>query len=290
VQDQLTGLTYSVPSFNVGNAALKSQVGVTKTLGFVWQPANSGFSVSSDYYRIKIKDALIRVNVFQAQYQQACYTAAAAGQSSPYCAQIIRPSYTDRSPTNRVTAWIGNFQNIATQETWGGDLEMNYNGSVRDRRYNLRLLTSYQPHIIYEQPGNDTYDMGGVVNGPTPLTASPSVRLTLFGTLRMTERLSVGLVERWRNAMKMTGNVTGIYAGNNFIPNRVDDVAYTDLNVNYLAGSDKQFELFFNVKNLFDTPPPPATLTINLIGPGAGYAAGDDPIGTRYTFGLRAKL
>jgi outer membrane receptor protein involved in Fe transport len=88
----------------------------------------------------------------------------------------------------------------------------------------------------------------------------------------------------------MTGNVTGIYAGNNFVPNRVAAIAYTDLNVNYTAGAQKQYEIFLNVKNIFDTPPPPATLTINQTGPGAGYAAGDDPVGTRFTLGVRAKF
>ena len=290
VQDQLTLQTYQAPSYNLGNINLKAQVGITKTLGVVWQPSGTGFTLSSDYYRIRIKDAIIRVNVFQAQYQQACYTAVAQGRTSPYCAQIVRPSFTDKSPSNRVTAWLSNFQNIATQETWGDDLEMNYTNRIRDHRYSLRLLTSYQPHIIYVQEGNDTYDMGGVANGPTPLTASPSLRLTFWGTLQLSGRLSAGFVERWRNAMKMTGNMTGVYAGNNFIPNNVAAISYTDLNVNYLAGANKQIEVFANVKNVFDTPPPAATLTINQTGPGAGYAEGDDPIGTRFTVGVRTRF
>jgi outer membrane receptor protein involved in Fe transport len=287
VQDQLTLKAYSVPSYNEANPKLKSQVGITKTLGLVWQPAGTGFSVSSDYYHILIKDAIIRVNVFQAQYQQACYS---SGGTSPYCAQIIRPSYTDTSASNVVTAWISNFNNIATQETWGDDLEMNYAGRVAQHPFSTRLLVSYQPHIVYVQPGNDTYDMGGVANGPTPLTASPSIRLTAWGTFAVTDRLSAGIVERWRNAMKMTGNTTGIYAGNVFVPNRVAAVGYTDVNLSYAFGSDRQVEVFFNAKNIFDTPPPPATFTINQMGPGPGYAEGDDPIGTRFTVGVRATL
>lgn len=286
-EDFLTGRTYTVPALNQGNPNLKAAVGYTKTLGLVWQPEGTGFSISTDYYHIMINNAITRVNVYQAQFQQACYS---SGGTSPYCAQIIRPSFTDASASNVVQDWISNFQNVSSEETWGDDTEINYANTVFNHLFALRLMTSYQPHIIYTQPGNDTYDQGGVANGPTPLTASPSVRATFWGTLQFTDRVAGGFTERWRNAMKMTGNTTGIYAGNVFVPNHVAAIGYTDLNASYFAGQDRQFEFFMSVQNLFNAKPPLATLTINQIGPSLAYAASDDPIGLRFTVGVRASF
>jgi iron complex outermembrane recepter protein len=276
-----------VPSYNQGNPNLKAQVAETRTLGFVWQPKGTGFSISNDYYHITIEQAIGQVNPFQNQYQQACYQ---SGGSSPYCAQIIRPSYTSTAPTNLVTAWLTEWVNISSLNTYGDDLEVNYNNHWRDHPYDVRLLASYQPHIIYTQPANDTYDQGGVANGPTPLTASPSLRMTGWATVGITDRFAFEVSERWRNPMKLTGNETGIYAGNVFIPDHVASVGYTDLNFSYLLGPNKQVETFLNIANVFNTPPPPSTFTINQNGPGPGYASGDDPIGRYFTAGLRAKF
>lgn len=287
VEDLLTKLTYTTPSYNEGNADLKAQVAHTRTLGFVWQPEGTGFSLSSDWYHITIDHYILQVNPYQNQFQQACYL---SGGSSPFCAQIIRPSYTDTSPTNLITGWIADYVNIGSLETWGDDLEMNYAGRVMDHRFSIRVLGSYQPHLVYREAGNDTYDLGGVANGPTPLTATPSVRATAIGTLGITNNLTVNVAERWRNPMKLTGNTTGIYAGNVFEPNHVPSVGYTDLNISYQFGGFGEVETYLNIANLFNTFPPPATLTINQTGPGPGFASSDDPVGRYFILGLRAKF
>jgi outer membrane receptor protein involved in Fe transport len=287
LEDLLTKLTYTTPSYNEGNPQLKAQVAHTRTLGFVWQPQGTGFSISSDWYHITIDHYILQVNPYQNQFQQACYL---SGGSSPFCSQIIRPSYTDPSPTNLVTSWIADFVNIGSLETWGDDLEMNYGGRVMDHRFNIRLLASYQPHLIYKEAGNDTYDLGGVANGPTPLTATPSVRATGIATLGVTNELTLTVAERWRNPMKLTGNVTGIYAGNVFVPNHVAAIGYTDLNVSYQFGGLGNVETYLNIGNLFNSTPPPATLTINQNGPGPGFASSDDEVGRYFIVGLRAKF
>ena len=286
--DTLTNTSYPIANYNLGNPNLKAQTGTTKTIGLVWQPAGSGFSMSSDYYRITIDQYILQAQGFQTSIQNACYN---SGGTSPLCQLISRPSYTSNVPSNRITATYTEFFNIASMETWGDDLELNYAARAFDHPYSVRLLTSYQPHLILAQFGNDVYDLGDALNGPTPFSAHPSLRVNAVLRFGISDHLSFTLDERWRNALNITGNTTGVFSGNVFVPEQIPSVAYTDatLDLQFKRGATS-FKAFFDVRNVFNRAPPPAVLNFNQLGPGFGVAAGDDPIGRYYTVGLRVGL
>jgi iron complex outermembrane recepter protein len=289
-QDTLTGASYPIANFNLGNPNLKAQVAATKTLGVVWQPPGTGFSISSDYYRVNINDYITQAQGFQASVQNACY---ASSGTSPLCQLIQRPSFTNTSTaaSNRITATFTEFFNIASMETWGDDLEINYAGRAYDHPFSLRLLTSYQPHLILTQLGNDTYDLGDALNGPTPFSAHPSLRMTGLVRVGLTDRLSVSLDERYRNSLNITGNTTGVFSGNVYVPTTIAALAYTDFTLNYqFQKNAMSVKTFLDVRNVFNKAPPPAVLNFNQLGPGFGVAAGDDPIGRYYTLGVRVSL
>jgi iron complex outermembrane receptor protein len=284
-QDLLTGTSPVIVSYRAGNPNLAAEIGNTRTIGFVYQPSwLPRFSMSVDAYRIVIDNAVVEVKGDSAAIQQSCY---ASGGSSPYCTLQSRPlGYTNTSPANAVTEWFQYNLNISSADTYGADFEVNYAGQVFGRRYSLRGFATWQPHSIYTQPATDTIDMGGTAYGPTPLIADPSLRVTGTESLEATDKFRIDLVERYRNALRLSGDSALHVACCTVAP-----VAYTDINLTYkVSKAFGQSQVFFNIQNVFNQNPPPSAPPGNTT-PGAmgGWAIGDDPIGRYFTLGIRFK-
>lgn len=284
--DQLTNITASVPSYRAGNPALLSEIGHTKTVGVVWQPGWAPrFSLAVDGFFITVDNAIVEVKGDDSVVQQACY---ASGGSSNYCTLQTRPlNYTDHSAANAVTAWFQYNINISEVRTWGMDVEANYAGDLFGKPVRFRGFLTWQPHTIYSQPGLSDVDMGGTAYGPTPLIASPSVRLTLNQSIALTDAFRVDFQERYRNGLRLSGDNTLTVACC-----RVAPVAYVDLNFTYkVKAAFGDGEVFFNIQNLLDKDPPPSAPPGSTT-PGAmgGWAIGDDPLGRAFVGGFRFKF
>jgi outer membrane receptor protein involved in Fe transport len=286
VQDLLTGATPNIPSYRGGNPNVKAEIGKTKTFGIVWQPESlPGFSVSLDAFFITIDDAIVGVKGEDTVVQRACY---ASGGTSNYCTLQTRPiDFVNTTSANTVTSWAQYAINISTIKTKGADLEINYRTRMFGRPADFRSFVTYQPHTVYSQPGLPDVDMGGAAYGPSPLVASPSVRVTLTQSFEPLENFRVDLQERYRNSMRLSGD-TSFTIG----CCRVPAVAYVDLNLTYkLKTGFGEGEVFFNVQNLLDkTPPvtaPPGSSTPGAMG---GWAVGDDPLGRAFLGGIRFKM
>jgi iron complex outermembrane receptor protein len=285
--DLLTGQTPTVPLYGGGNPNLTAEIGNTSTAGLVWRPqAAPGFSLALDAYHIYISNALSSVMGTVAAAQLACY---ASGGSSAYCALQTRPNgFTDTSPSNAVTSWRVVNINIASAETYGVDVELNYLGSLWDRRFSLRGFVNWQPHLWFNTPGLSTLDHGGVAYSTNALYPAPQVNVTAMAHYEVTDRFSLDLMERWRSALTMQNASTQIW-----INPKVAAVAYTTLNLAYdLSQQRGRAQVFLNIQNLFDKDPPPAAFFSAQTQPGqfGGWAVGDDPVGRYYTVGLRVKL
>ena len=149
----------------------------------------------------------------------------------------------------------------------------------------LRVLTAWQPHVYYRQPGLATSDQGGVAFGPGGMAATPAVRVSGFFRFRPADKLTLDLTQRWRSAMKLSGDPLEVWADNH-----VRSFATTGLNLAYkleLGTGDAQ--LYFNVENLFDAAPPLGAFSGNGTRAGLrdGFALGDDPRGRYFTAGLK---
>ena len=285
--DVLTGLSPYVPSINIGNSHLKAEISKTTTAGFVWQPDwLPGSSLSLDGYHTTINDAIVTVQGFNPAYQQVCY---ASGGTSSYCSLQSRPNgFTDTSAANAVTAWYIQPANIAQIETYGADLEANYETRVLNRPLAVRLLASYQPHILYRQPNTPTIDQGDAAWGQNGLTAAPSVQLTAFLGYALTTDLTANLTEHWRNGLKESG-----VPGQVWINNHVASFGTTDVTLTYdlekrLGIGDSQ--IFLTVQNLLDKNPPPSAYYGSGTSAGYYYEFVDDPVGRYFTLGVRLKL
>ena len=284
-QDLLTGQTVYVPNIDGSNPDLKAEIGNTITGGIVITPANN-FSLAVDAYQIEITDAIQTVNGGQAAFQNACY---ASGGSSPYCQLQDRPNgYTDTSASNSLTALYNVPINLAQVKTWGIDVEANWTTRLLDRPLRLRFLGAYQPHVWYRQPDVAATDQGGVAFGPIGLPATPSVRLVGFVRYQPTDNVTIDVMERWRNAMKLSGEESQVW-----VNNRLDAFATTSVTVSYEFPAAKGTGQFYiSIQNLFDADPPGGTYYGNGTRAGLrdGYAASDDPRGRYFTAGVKLKL
>jgi iron complex outermembrane receptor protein len=284
--DLLTGQSPTVPVTVSGNPDLKPEVGKTIAAGFVVKPAAiPGFSASLDYFNIKVVDAITNIQGTNPTVQATCY---ASGGTSPYCALQTRPlGFTNTSAANAVTSFTNTVINIGSMKTRGFDFEANYRTKLFDNPLGLRLLTTYQPHIVYETPGLVTQDLGGVGFSSNALQASAKIRGTFFVNYKIKD-FSVDVSERWRSRLSFTGDPTQIVSSAS-----AKAIAYTNLNLGWnVRLGEHTGQVFFNVQNVFNRQPPPiAFLGANgAVGTFGGFAQGDDPLGRYFTVGLRVKL
>lgn len=282
--DRLTNTAPRVPGTNLSNPNLKAEVGNTFTVGMVWRPTPK-FNLAVDYYNISIRNAITQLQGQTAAIQDLCYS---SGGTSVYCQFQTRPlNYTTTSSSNAVTGWISQSINLASIRTMGVDVEANFQSRLFDRPFMARFLAAYQPHIYYSQPGIPTYDQGGAAFGQLGAAAAPTVRLTGMVHMEPLNGISLDLLERWRNPMKLSG-VPGEYWVNNHLP----AFATTNVTVTFKPESKYNFEFYVNVQNLFDATPPTGGYTGNGTRAGYrdGYAVGDNPMGRFFTAGVRAKF
>jgi len=283
--DLLTNTSPRVPSTDLSNPDLTAEIGKTTTAGLVWNPV-SGLSIALDGYHITVSDAVAQIAGSTAAYQQACY---ASGGSSPYCALQTRPNgFTDKSAANAVTRWYTKYYNIAEIETWGADLEVNYATTMFDRPAAVRFLGAWQPHVYYRQPGVTTTDQGGVAFGPLGMAAGPALRLTGLFRFQPIPHLTVDLMQRWRDSMKLGGDPTQVW-----VSNKIASFGTTAITLTYEANTSVgKTEVFLNVQNLFDKDAPGGAYSGNGTRAGMrdGYAIGDDVLGRYFTVGARLKL
>ena len=140
VRDELTGAQLaSIPTETGGNPNLKPEVGDTLTVGLIYQPQwLGGFSVSVDYYDIKVTDALVIVNGAATPVQRQCN---ASGGTSPYCDLVVRPlPITNTTTANNATYFYNKNVNAASIASHGVDFEANYATRVFDHPFTVRAL------------------------------------------------------------------------------------------------------------------------------------------------------
>jgi iron complex outermembrane receptor protein len=267
-----------------GNANLTPEKADTFTVGTVLRPGFlPGFSLTVDYYRIKINSAIINIDPLQGNTQAVCE---ASNGTDALCALYVRPlPFSDHTPANFPTLLFGQSLNVASLKTYGIDFEANYSTELRGRGLDLRGLLNWQPHLIYDNGPSGIIDIGGAADGIGGLPITPKFKALASVSYDFTESLRVMVQERWRAALKQNGTAILVY---NF--GKVPSVAYTDMNVNYKVANFAT--LFFNVQNLFDKEPPPfasngASSQFNYLG---GYAQGDDIEGRYFTAGFRLRF
>ncbi|RVU03207.1 TonB-dependent receptor [Novosphingobium umbonatum] len=282
--DLLTGASF-LQSRTQGNPNLRPEVGHTWTLGAVFKPRfMPGFSVALDYYNIRITDAIQSVSGFQPAIQQACLS---SGGASPFCSLQPRPNgYSDTSVGNAPYYWLTQNLNFAEITTQGLDADINYATRVAGRPVSLRVMTTWQPEIIYgQQPGASgtpvSFNAAGASNANgTVNNIAAKWRVNANLHVEPTNWMTTDLRARWRSGYRYNPDQSTYFA------QAVPAAMWLDTSVTFKLPDSDRYQLFFNVQNLLDKAPPPYQTGIL---PGQGFVPGDDFIGRYFLAGVRVK-
>jgi outer membrane receptor protein involved in Fe transport len=249
-----------------GNPNLEPEIGNTLTTGVVFTPRFlKGFSLSLDYYKIKLSGAISSPGL-----QGIIDNCQLFGQTN-LC------QYITRSPTTgKITFVLNTAYNAASIVTEGLDLEASYSLPVRplfglpEGRLSFRAIATYVDRLQTTNVGRTTEAAGA---------AMPHWRGTLRTTYS-TDKLDVSILYRYTGKQKY--DVTFI-EGVDIDENDVGARSYFNFNVDYQLTS--HFRLYGKINNLFDRDPPVRTNgIIQAQTNGSGYY---DLVGRSFAVGLR---
>lgn len=233
-----------------GNRALKPEVADSWTLGAVFEPTFlPGFSLSFDYYQIKIKDAIGSITAQQTV--DLCYE---QGVSS-YCPNIKfvggQLSTIDLTPIN-----------FARQNTKGFDIEASYTRQVGPGTLRLHAQTTHYIENVVDDGISFPIDYAGTLTNTTYASPDWVYRLSAFYDL---DPVTFNLVAR--------GFTSGVY-GNDWIEctsncpvstaqyrtindNSIKGATYFDASIDFKfpAMNDGVGHLTFIVNNLLNKDP-----------------------------------
>ncbi|WP_157218189.1 TonB-dependent receptor domain-containing protein [Flavisphingomonas formosensis] len=275
-----SGLNQNVNTVTVGNPDLKPEKAKTLTIGGVVTPSFfRGFSLSVDYYRIKVDNLIDSLSA--QQIITNCYQAGGSGVAE--CGYISRQTAT--SLPSLITLLP---RNIAFLKTAGLDIDASYRTPLGNGALGVRLYANYLFKFDSQQyAGAPIAHYAGVsVVGSNP-AGYPRWRGNL--TIDYSNGpFGVTIGEQYIGKMRLDipGQTTKVY----FVDDHVKPVWYTDLAIRFtVPHGNGNFELFGNINNLFDKKPPliPGTVPgVNLPTNIAVY----DFIGRAFTAGARFKF
>lgn len=275
--------TYFMNVITSGNPKLKLEKASTFTAGGVFQPHFlPRFSLSLDYYNIKIRQA---IDILAAQ---ATINLCASGNTS-LCQFVTRDA-----STGLITTVTSSYQNLSTLNAAGYELSADYRIDVGEGRVNLSLNANYVDHLT-------TIDAAGTKQEFSNWTGNPGSIQNLLG------------VPRWRanTVLSYSRDTFGVTAEGRYIPrglldptkigpgqtgysptlaNSISDnfIAarfYLDLSArcNIAGPSNSKMQVYFVVNNVIDSDPPS---TLRLFGNPLLF----DPIGRAFKVGVRANF
>ena len=248
----------------VSNVNLTPETSDTITAGVVLTPAAlPGFSLTLDYYDIKIEDAIERLAGGPGGVLNACFQS--NDVNSAFCRTFTR------SPTTyEIIDWGVPLANVASLHTAGVDFAATYRWTSErlgwggdDARFNASLLGTWvSKNTLQPNPQAREVDRVGTVGGDT--AAIPEWRLT--GSLAWASHdLSVTWRTEWISSLKDRKYATAILNGaadpRAGITNpTVPDYFYHHLHAAYDFGD--RYQAFVGVQNEFDKQAPLLTSPI----------------------------
>jgi len=276
----VTNLTQINTQFTGGNPDLKPEVAYTTAFGVVLQPGFlPGFSLSVDYYSLKIQDAIS--NISSSTAHNDCV---ASGGTSPLCALFDRPlGGLNPDPANFPRSFFATSVNLASLATEGLDIEASYTtelsaiSSALPGEVRIRGLATYVPK--YETnagAGARTLDAAGTA-GRQKWGGLVSVNYGVGPFAMLVQSRIVGASKR--DTPENTGFI--------YLQNDLPAQAYFDLTLSYdLEAGNKKFTPFITINNLANRKAllVPTTFLPNVPVPTLGVY---DYIGRRYTAGVR---
>ncbi|OJU22463.1 MULTISPECIES: TonB-dependent receptor [unclassified Sphingomonas] len=279
-------------TITAGNLALKPETADTFSIGMVFAPVHASglfrrFTLSVDYYNIKIKDAL--GNISGPLAVQRCFNADGSNPTydpnNQFCQLISR-----ESATGQIGGISNPRLNLGGYRTAGIDIaaswpiplsELGLKSGTVTLGTDLSYLDKFE---IQTLPGAAFLDYAGTIqNTQIDLFSSARPRWKATSSLRYSgEAFDLGLRWRYIGPMNNSGNV-GV--AKPALPHTAS-VSYFDLDFGVKVAGN--FELRGGVTNLFDRTPP-----ISVLSPVGAYTIDlntYDIVGRRMFIGFKAKF
>jgi outer membrane receptor protein involved in Fe transport len=285
VFDPATNQTVLATQIQGGNPDLKPEFSDTTTAGVILTPRFlPGFSLSADYYDIKVKGAISNLS-FQ-QVVNLCF-----GGQTDYCNFITRVS----GASGAIKTIDTRKQNLNTLRTQGIDFEANYALPLANLSnslggtLNFRGLVSYLKHLTTTDAFGTVTEFAGVTGGE--LTGAPKWQGTVsvsYADKNWTIFADERLIDHGRLSNLDTPFSTAPTGPGSIDYNRVAGRAYTDLTVQRAIKGGLQ--LYATVNNLFDRDPPLAPTRTGV--PFLGFPTNGtvfDVVGRYITIGFRIR-
>jgi outer membrane receptor protein involved in Fe transport len=291
--DLLTNGNNSLRLVSRGNPDLGPEKARTITLGTMLTPSFlPGFSISVDYYRTKMTDAITGISYQNTAIQNICL-ASAPTYDSPFCSLAVRPITNPSDPNytnpnfNFPTEIRNSPLNTARQKTKGVDAEVNYAFDMHNLVPQWSGRVSLR-HILSYQPVNTTINIPG--SFPT-WAVQPKLRQTTFASYS-NELWSLSLQNQWLGKVKMATSDNALNGDRqNYVKPYLGTFNTLDgtlaVRFNAMGGEG---EAFLTVNNIFNARAPLYPSNSGI--PGLFYPTlpFHDDMGRFYTVGVRAKF
>jgi len=284
LQDPIMGTNLSTLTITAANSSLRPEIAQTTTAGVSFQPSwiSNDLSLSVDYFRIDIRDAITRPGT------QTVLNRCIAG-ATEFC------SFVERDSTGVVTQITNPLFNFARLLTSGIDIELAYR--LRLDRFaavpgdlNFRVLGTYVSDLTTTDSAGSINRAGqsGYPAGQTPGVPHWLIDGTVtYSTSRFATTLQVHYIDSGYHDVTRIGPDDPRYdptLRNSVNRNRLPSRTYFNLTGSYdlWTDGDRKIQLFGAIDNLFDKGPPP--IHSNNYGTNSVYF---DPIGRAYRMAVR---
>ncbi|NNC99651.1 MAG: TonB-dependent receptor [Gammaproteobacteria bacterium] len=275
-----------INNFIGGNANLQPEEADTYTMGLVFTPAGSPFTLTLDYYDISVANAIVQLA--EQDVVDGCYNIQ-RNASSRFCQLITRNSLGGLIGPTTVGVNVA-VQNSAILEQKGVDFGLTYSYDAGDAgAFDFDLQGNYL--IDNKQQAADFTPLNNCVGLVGNTCQDPDHEWRFVQTTSWNKG-PWDLQLRWQYLDGVT-NDSIVLAGNspsNFALPSIDSEHYFDLTGRYQLNDRFQFRA--GILNLFDTDPPVVGNDFGgtLQNSGNTYPATYDPLGRRYFFGVRTTL
>jgi iron complex outermembrane recepter protein len=264
-----------ISGFNRGNPNLFQEKGNSTTIGLVFTPAVlKNFTLTADYFKIKITDAI--VSTPRQFILDQCYT----GNAS-FCSFVTRrPQAVGSNSAGSISLIDSAVTNSGDYFTEGVDLTVAYSDKIGPGRLSTKLSwTNVSKGYLTPLPGSDRDPFAGEVGfAKDKASLQLAYNVGAFGISTMTTYIAKSNLD------------DQFLAGFDAAPGAlsVPQKFYTDLNLSYTYGKTR---FYVGVDNAFGTKAPliPSGVPGNITGT---TTAADvyDAIGRRFYVGLRMQM
>ncbi|MFT3905844.1 MAG: TonB-dependent receptor [Steroidobacteraceae bacterium] len=259
-----------------GNPDLKPEKADTFTTGFAFQPADGaleGFRSSVDFYKIKVKGAIVRLSTAQTLTQ--CAELIAAGSTT--CPGIVFSSTPSSASTfvSNIYSLSNLSENLNSLNVEGLDFEVGYR--LRELPFNLpgsldfNLLLNHainDQQVLTTANGTRTYELAGSMNGVPDWNGNLTIgydlgkfgadwQLTGFTGVKydaLTLYLA-GTTQTYTGTLVDPSDASYLNTNDNTInQNHFGGVVYSNVSAHY--DFNDHLQVFGAINNLFDRQPP----------------------------------